>query len=79
MPELVYSLGSPSHDYAFLLPFYSRPEQAHVLHAADVSTAMRAKRTGEVVEGNQAVADDPALIRRILHLSSNERGIFPRE
>jgi hypothetical protein len=24
MPEFVYSLGSPSHDYAFLLPFYSR-------------------------------------------------------
>lgn len=23
LPEFVYSLGSPSHDYAFLLPFYS--------------------------------------------------------
>lgn len=24
MPEFVYSLGSPSHDYTFLLPFYSK-------------------------------------------------------
>ena len=24
LPEFVYSLGSPSHDYFFLLPFYSR-------------------------------------------------------
>jgi len=24
MPEFVYSLGSPSHDYTFLLPFYSQ-------------------------------------------------------
>ncbi len=44
-PEFVYSLGSPSHDYTFLLPFYSRsdrrarvlplptaPEAAHALH-----------------------------------------------
>lgn len=36
LPEFVYSLGSPSHDYAFLLPFYSRPEgQPHVLRAGD--------------------------------------------
>lgn len=27
LPEFVYSLGSPSHDYVFLLPFYGRPEQ----------------------------------------------------
>lgn len=36
MPELVYSLGSPSHDYAFLLPFYSKIEsRPHVLRAVD--------------------------------------------
>lgn len=36
LPELVYSLGSPSYDYVFLLPFYSRSErQAHVVRAAD--------------------------------------------
>ncbi len=26
LPEFAYSLGSPSHDYAFLLPFYSKSE-----------------------------------------------------
>jgi AraC-like DNA-binding protein len=32
LPEFVYSLGSPSHDYFFLLPFYFRSdERAHVV------------------------------------------------
>ncbi len=36
LPEFVYSLGSPSHDYAFLLPFYSKVERRpHVLRSAD--------------------------------------------
>ncbi len=36
MPEFVYSLGSPSHDYAFLLPFYSRSgPHAHVMKTSD--------------------------------------------
>jgi AraC-like DNA-binding protein len=35
LPEFVYSLGSPSHDYAFLLPFYfKQDEPPHVLRAA---------------------------------------------
>jgi AraC family transcriptional regulator, transcriptional activator of pobA len=34
LPEFVFSLGSPAHDYAFLLPFYSRLEnRPHVLRA----------------------------------------------
>jgi AraC-like DNA-binding protein len=38
LPEFVYSLGSPSHDYAFLLPFYSKLEQrAHVLSREEKS------------------------------------------
>ncbi len=38
LPEFVYSLGSPSHDYAFLLPFYSKVERRpHVLRAGDVN------------------------------------------
>ena len=38
LPEFVYSLGSPSHDYAFLLPFYSKVEQRpHVIHASDAA------------------------------------------
>jgi len=36
MPEFVYSLGSPSHDYAFLLPFYFKLERRpHILRADD--------------------------------------------
>lgn len=32
LPEFVYSLGSPSHDFAFLLPFYSQLENhPHIL------------------------------------------------
>jgi AraC-like DNA-binding protein len=32
LPEFVYSLGSPLHDYFFLLPFYFRPSDApHVV------------------------------------------------
>lgn len=38
LPEFVYSLGSPSHDYAFLLPFYSKLDRrAHVLKAGDAA------------------------------------------
>lgn len=38
MPEFVFSLGSPSHDYAFLLPFYSKVERRpHVLRVGDVN------------------------------------------
>lgn len=36
LPEFVYSLGSPSHDYAFLLPFYSKLDRhPHILRAGD--------------------------------------------
>ena len=38
LPEFVYTLGSPSHDYAFLLPFYSKLERRpHVLRANDAA------------------------------------------
>ncbi len=44
-PEFVYSLGSSSYDYAFLLPFYSRPDsRARVLplpRASDATDALR--------------------------------------
>jgi AraC-like DNA-binding protein len=45
LPELVYSLGSLSHDFAFLLPFYTQLEsQPYVLRATDegASDASRA-------------------------------------
>ena len=36
LPEFVYSLGSPTHDYIFLLPFYSKPERRpQVVRQAD--------------------------------------------
>lgn len=36
LPEFVYSLGSPSGDYTFLLPFYSKMDRRpHVLHPRD--------------------------------------------
>jgi AraC-like DNA-binding protein len=36
LPELVYNLGSSSHDFAFLLPFYTQVEnQPYVLRATD--------------------------------------------
>lgn len=40
LPEFVYSLGSPSHDYMFLLPFYPGWEkQPHVLRPDDDASA----------------------------------------
>ncbi len=39
LPEFVYSLGSPSFDYAFLLPFYTKLEKlTHVLRLPDPTT-----------------------------------------
>ena len=39
LPEFVYSLGSPSYDYAFLLPFYCKLEdRPHILKARDAAT-----------------------------------------
>lgn len=39
-PEFVYSLGSPSGDYTFLLPFYSKLDrQPHVLRAGTAAEA----------------------------------------
>jgi hypothetical protein len=36
LPEFVYSLGSPSHDYAFLLPFYSKlTKRANIIRRTD--------------------------------------------
>ena len=40
LPELVYSLGSLSHDFAFLLPFYAQLEnQPHVLRNTEAASA----------------------------------------
>lgn len=51
MPEFVYSLGSPSHDYAFLLPFYSKAEnRAQILRRADAAAAPVYRALGELLE-----------------------------
>ena len=40
LPEFVYSLGSPSFDYAFLLPFYTKLEkQPHIARLAEPAAA----------------------------------------
>jgi AraC-like DNA-binding protein len=45
LPEFVYSLGSPSHDYVFLLPFYSALDRgARVLSLAEHPMAAGALR-----------------------------------
>ncbi len=44
LPEFVYSLGSPSHDYTFLMPFYARREgRPNVLRARDALAAPAAE------------------------------------
>jgi AraC-like DNA-binding protein len=41
LPEFVYGLGSLSHDYTFLLPFYAKVErQLHVVRRADPCSAL---------------------------------------
>jgi AraC family transcriptional regulator, transcriptional activator of pobA len=40
LPDFVYTLGSPSFDYGFLLPFYSKVEQQpHIMRASDPASS----------------------------------------
>jgi AraC-like DNA-binding protein len=51
LPELVYSLGSPSHDYVFLLPFYSKSEgRPRVLRAGEASSSPACLALARLVE-----------------------------
>lgn len=51
MPEFVYSLGSPSHDYMFLLPFYAGShKQPHVLRLADAASSRVYAATAKLLE-----------------------------
>jgi AraC-like DNA-binding protein len=43
LPEFIYSLGSPSHDYAFLLPFYTQLESHPYVLKADAEGATDAR------------------------------------
>jgi AraC-like DNA-binding protein/mannose-6-phosphate isomerase-like protein (cupin superfamily) len=50
LPELVYSLGSSSHDYAFLLPFYAQlEERPNVLRSTDPAAQEAAAALGQLV------------------------------
>lgn len=58
MPEFVYSLGSPSHDYAFLLPFYSKLEKRpHIVRVADPASVTVLQAAARLVKCFAAVAD----------------------
>lgn len=51
LPELVYSLGSLSHDFAFLLPFYAQLEhQPHVLRREDPTAGAAAEALAELLQ-----------------------------
>lgn len=51
LPEFVYSLGSPSHDYLFLLPFYSKPARhPQILRASDAAAAPVCSALGQLLE-----------------------------
>lgn len=51
MPEFVYSLGSPSHDYMFLLPFYRATEKRpHLLRLEDPASAPAYEAVGNLLQ-----------------------------
>jgi AraC-like DNA-binding protein len=62
-PEFVYSLGSPSHDYLFLSPFYSRPEaQPQMLRAGDPAASPVCAAMSQLLE--RFAAEDSQQLRR---------------
>ncbi len=63
LPEFVYSLGSPSHDYAFLLPFYSRVDgRPHIVRAGSKAFAPAQDALGRLL--GCYFGDDEPRIRR---------------
>lgn len=82
LPEFVYSLGSPSHDYVFLLPFYSRTEQRpHVLRPTDEAAAAAFEATRALVAryfgggevSQQRAGCKAALLELLFHLAGHFR------
>ena len=85
MPKFIYSLGSPSHDYSFLLPFYTRaPNQTPVLPAASdtaqrIRPPLRRLLERYFVEGSPPFREagcKAALLEVLFHLA---RGFLPAE
>lgn len=61
LPEFVYSLGSPSHDYTFLLPFYSKPKkQPHLVSVGDPAAGPVYTALAQLL-GRYFAEDDPRL------------------
>ena len=81
--EFVYSLGSPSHDYAFLLPFYSKVERRpHIVRAGDAAAEHVYSALAQLLECYCAGAKKPFyqagskafLLQLLYHLASHFRG-----
>lgn len=82
LPELVYSLGSPSHDYVFLLPFYSKSERrANVVRATDPACPPAWRSITHLLERYFAQGDaavqragcKAALLELLFHLAGHFR------
>jgi AraC-like DNA-binding protein len=82
LPELVYSLGSPSHDYVFLLPFYSKTERRpHILRAHEPAAGAIWEKVSELLERYFAGGDaalqragcKACLLELLFHLAGHFR------
>jgi AraC-like DNA-binding protein len=83
LPEFVYSLGSPSYDYAFLLPFYSKVERRpHVLRMKDTAAPGAHRALAKLLECYFEAATRPFhqagckafLLQLLYHLAAHFRG-----
>ena len=83
LPEFVYSLGSPSHDYAFLLPFYSKVERRpHVVRAGEAASEQVHQALAQLLQCYCARAKKPFyqagskafLLQLLYHLATQFRG-----
>jgi AraC-like DNA-binding protein len=82
LPEFVYSLGSPSHDYAFLLPFYSKLDRRpHVLRSGEETAGIVHTLIAQLLEFYFAGAKQPfyqagckaVLLQLLYHLAVHFR------
>jgi hypothetical protein len=72
LPEFVYSLGSPSHDYAFLLPFYSKVERRpHAIRANDKVAGQVHAALAQLVDCYFTEWTGPFIRRAAKHSCSN--------
>jgi AraC family transcriptional regulator, transcriptional activator of pobA len=83
MPEFVYSLGSPSFDYAFLLPFYSKLEKhPNVVQASEAASADVCHAMASLLRCYFAPGDRPFLqagckaffLQMLYHMARHFRG-----